>query len=479
MLFTSAEFIIFILILIPVYYLTSHRHRWMLLLASSTIFYINWSFRFVPFLLACILINYFSAIIIEKSKSPLQKKVTLIFSLVSSLSFIFFFKYYLHLTNVLGDSLGVAMSRNTVGDLALPIGISFYTFQAIGYTLDVYWKRIRAEKHFGFFALFVCYFPQILCGPLEQAQSLIPQLKKETQVSYDQALDGLVQMLFGFLKKLVIADNLIKTYQIVYSYPDLSVHSGQTLILSALMMSFVLYFDFSGYCDIALGVSKILGIKLSTNFRLPYLARSFQEIWERWHITISLWIKNHLRYYLVQHKFFRRHKALVVIICFIMLGQWHGAGLHLSLFGLFHGMFWNFEKMLAKFCKGTEEKLWRKLLVPFQHLWVFAGFTILGTCLIAGTFERTMVVWSKIFLPSEYSDFNLFKTLREQGSDLSFEYYLFIVFCMILTMIVESVVVLKNRRWPRLLRWIAAGLILVVISLLGSFTQQKFIYYHF
>lgn len=478
MLFTSLDFIILILLVIPLYYALAQRLRWMLLLLTSFIFYMNWSFQFLPFLVSCILINYGGSLFIDRSQSPQLRKVVLIFTLLASLSFLFFFKYYLQFATFLGNFFVFETSSIVPAGILFPIGISFYTFQSIGYTLDVYWKRRQAETHLGYFALFVSYFPQLLCGPLEQASYLIPQFKKEVKTDYEDALNGLVQLVFGFFKKLVIADNLIKTYQVVYGSPDITIHSGQTLLLSALFISFVIYFDFSGYCDIAIGLSRILGIKLSTNFRVPYLSKSLKELWERWHITISMWLRNYLMYYLYQKPFFKNHRLLLVLVSFMVLGIWHGFGFNYFLFGFLHGLVWIFEHICGLYFGKYQNKSWWKFLIPLQRLWVLAVFTLLG-CLLVQSTERTFHIWSKVLDPSQYTTFNFLGTLQQLGLNLNLNFYLIVVGLMMMALIVETIVVTRKINWPRSVRWIAVYICLMGISLLGSFNQQDFLYYQF
>ena len=294
MLFNSTQFIIFFPIVVSIYFLLPHRMRWFMLLTASYYFYMCWKAEYLLLILISTFIDYFAAIQMSKQSVQSKRKIYLILSLVVNLGLLFGFKYF----NFFNDSLRTIFNQfNIFYDVPafkvlLPVGISFYTFQTLSYTIDVYRGKRDPEKHLGIFALYVAFFPQLVAGPIERSTRLIPQLRKKYNFDYDRVTDGLKLMLWGFFKKVVIADRIAVIVNQVYNNPHDA--AGFPFLIGTYLFAFQIYCDFSGYSDIAIGAAKIFGINLMENFRRPYFAKSIREFWQRWHISLSTWFRDYL-----------------------------------------------------------------------------------------------------------------------------------------------------------------------------------------
>ena len=338
MLFNSLTFAVFLPIVFAAYWLLPHRFRWILLLAASYYFYMSWNVKYVVLILLTTVVSYLAAIGIEHSRTTRQKKCWLAGAAVISLGILFVFKYF----NFAMDSLAAVMGMLAIPmhpvtlKLLLPVGISFYTFQTLSYVVDVYRGECAAEKHFGMYALFVSFFPQLVAGPIERTTNLLPQLKREKIFSYSKASYGLKLMAWGFFKKIVVADTLAVYVNNVYG--NLSSHTGLSLIVASVFFAFQIYCDFSGYSDIAIGVSKLLGIDLMQNFRSPYFSGSVKEFWSRWHISLSTWFRDYVYIPLGGNRCGKLRHKLNLLITFLVSGLWHGANWTYVIWGGLHGL---------------------------------------------------------------------------------------------------------------------------------------------
>src|SRR3989339_515424 len=274
MLFNSLHFLIFFPLVVVLYFSIHHKYRWILLLVSSYYFYMSWKAEYIILIIISTLIDYFVGLKIEQTDNQSKRKRYLIFSLASNLGILFLFKYF----NFFSDSFRVLLAQFSIPfnemhlQFILPVGISFYTFQTLSYTIDVYRRRIEPEKHLGRFALYVSFFPQLVAGPIERAQNLLPQFQEEKKFDYTRVTDGLKLMLWGFFKKIVIADRLSLFVNVVYS--DVYNYTAPYFIIATLFFAFQIYCDFSGYSDIAIGSAQVMGYRLMDNFRRPYYAKS-------------------------------------------------------------------------------------------------------------------------------------------------------------------------------------------------------------
>ena len=375
MTFNSFEFLIFFPIVAVLFFVIPHRFRWMMLLVASYYFYMSWNPSLVFLILFTTVVSYVSALILEKYESKAVRKACLIITLVACLGVLFFFKYF----NFLSGSVTALLRAFTLPvndyflDLVLPVGISFYTFQTLSYVIDVYRGTIQAERHFGYYALFVSFFPQLVAGPIERPQNLLPQLKEEHRFDQNNLLQGLKIMLAGFFKKIFIADQLATYVVAVYSNPTEA--TAPAIILATVMFTFQVYCDFSGYTDIAVGCARIIGIKLMQNFHLPYSSRSIHEFWSRWHISLSSWFQDYIFYPLAMNKKLGRFsrklgkklqkrsigvmmpQCVALFVTFVLSGLWHGAAWTFVLWGTLHGVYQIIERITEK----SRKKFWDKL----------------------------------------------------------------------------------------------------------------------
>lgn len=329
--FTSLAFFIFLPVVLLLYWLTPQRFRWITILISSYVFYCFTNIWLIFLISTTTLISYLSAILMEKVK---KKKLVLILSLVIILSLLFVFKYLDFTISTIGKIFSLFSLNLSINQLniILPVGISFYTFQTIAYIVDVYKGKMAAEKHIGYYASFVCYFPQLVAGPIEKACDLLPQLKEKHTINFADFAKGLRFVLSGFIKKILIADFL--TLYVNSIYGNLASTSGFEILLATFLFGIVIYCDFSGYSEIALGVSKWMGIDLSINFNRPYLSKSIKEFWNRWHITLNNFFTEYIYIPLSGSKKGKFRKYINIFIVFLLSGLWHGASIHFVLWGI-------------------------------------------------------------------------------------------------------------------------------------------------
>lgn len=284
MLFNSVQFIFFFITVTTLFYVLPHKFRWMLLLLSSCYFYMAFVPIYILILGFTIVIDYFAGIYIENS-SGRRRKVFLIVSLIANISVLCVFKYY----NFINENIGSVFPYLAI---LLPIGLSFHTFQAMSYTIEVYRGNQKAERDFGIYALFVMFYPQLVAGPIERPQNLLHQFHEKHEFSLERVSSGLKQMLIGFLKKLVIADRIGIYVDTIYN--NSATQSGQSLACATVFFAFQIYCDFSAYSDIAIGAARVMGFDLMKNFNRPYLATSVSQFWRRWHISLSTWFKDYV-----------------------------------------------------------------------------------------------------------------------------------------------------------------------------------------
>lgn len=325
MTFNSVQFLIFFAVIFLIYFLLPYRFRWLLLLLASCYFYMAFIPAYVLILFAMIVIDYVAGIFIEKSAGR-RRKLFLILSIISNIGILGFFKYFNFLSSNL-SAVAHFLDWNyslPLLSIALPLGLSFHTFQALSYTIEVYRGKQKAERHFGIYALYVMFFPQLVAGPIERPQQLLPQLHENHDFDYKRVTNGLKRMAWGFFKKVVVADHLAIIVNLVYNNPK--GFTGPAFIMATVFFAFQLYSDFSAYTDIALGAASVLGIKLVENFQQPFFSKSIAEFWRRWHISLSTWFRDYV-YYPLALSFKKTTKTklyLAIMVTFLLSGLWHG-----------------------------------------------------------------------------------------------------------------------------------------------------------
>lgn len=398
MLFNSIPFLLFFVIVFIVFYLLAPRFRWMWLLPASCFFYMYWKPQYLLLLAVPAIIDY--SVALQMAQTADQKKRTFLLwiSLVSNLGLLFFFKYYnFFLSNLLHlPILGPQVGRWMLTDLVLPVGISFYTFQTLSYTIDVYRRQIEPEKHPGKFMLFVTFFPQLVAGPIERAGHLLPQIRKlDARLNDTNFIGGFSRITYGLFKKVVVADTLAQLVDAVYNnYP---VQSGCTLLIATWCFAIQIYCDFSGYSDIAVGTAQMLGVQLMENFKLPYFADSITSFWRRWHISLSSWLRDYLYIPLGGNRQSSIFTYRNLMITMLLGGLWHGASWTFIIWGGLHGFYLAVERFLGirsndQLSGFKNSGLWRffRIMLTFQLLsltWIFFR---------SGTIEQAITILQKI-----------------------------------------------------------------------------------
>ena len=329
--FNSIQFLLFYPIVAILNFVVPRKYRWIPLLIASYYFYLTWNAKLFFLILFTTAVSYASGIFIERK--PKYKKLWMIISVVASLSILFFFKYYNFMVGTVGNFFGADLTLN----LILPVGISFYTFQTLSYSIDVYRGDIKAEHHFGYYALFVSFFPQLVAGPIERPDNLLPQLHAEHKFNTDDLYIGAKRMLAGFFKKIAVADMVAPYVNAVYNNPSNA--KGLSIIIATLLFAVQIYCDFSGYTDIAIGCARIMGIRLMQNFDRPYSAENIRDFWSRWHISLSSWFKDYLYIPLGGNRKGYARQLVNLFIVFLVSGLWHGAEWTFILWGLLHGIY--------------------------------------------------------------------------------------------------------------------------------------------
>ena len=350
MLFNSVAFLLFFPIVCLLYYAIPAnmlRARNLLLLVASYYFYMNWEPAYALLILTSTLITYLAALGIGYFKEQSKRKLCLVSSLVLNLSILFLFKYY----NFLADNIALLLKATALGidipkfGLLLPVGISFYTFQALGYSIDVYRGTTKVERDFATYALFVSFFPQLVAGPIERSNNLLPQFKERHLFDYDSAFAGFKMMLWGYFMKLVLADRCGMYVDIIFNNVDK--HNGGSYLLASMLFPFQIYGDFAGYSLIAIGAARVLGFRLMENFHRPYFACSVGEFWHRWHISLSTWFKDYVYIPLGGNRVGRMRQYFNLMVTFVVSGIWHGANWTFLCWGGLHGLLLCIEKALG------------------------------------------------------------------------------------------------------------------------------------
>ncbi len=359
--FNSLEFLIYLAVVLVLYFILPHKVRWVLLLAASYYFYMSWNATLIFLIVGTTLISYLAAIFMEKTENQTVKKLLLIGTLVVCLGVLFFFKYFEFLLGSVIDFLNLfSLNIPSVAlNILLPVGISFYTFQTLSYVIDVYRGDYKAEKHFGYYALFVSYFPQLVAGPIERIDNLLPQIKAEHKLNWEDMYAGFKIALGGFFRKCVVADFCGIFVNNVFG--NVAEANSLSIFLAGVLFAIQMYNDFAGYSDIATGVARMMGVKLMKNFDRPYLSTSFTEFFRRWHISLTKWFTDYVYIPLGGSRKGQARKILNIFIVFLLCGLWHGANWTYVLWGLYSALIQGIEtvmrKPFGKFCEKCKINL--------------------------------------------------------------------------------------------------------------------------
>lgn len=471
MLFNTIDFVIFLPIVIFLYFLIPYKYRWILLLAASYYFYMSWNVKYIFLIIISTIIDYVSALLMERLPNRRSRIPLLILSLTTNLGLLFFFKYF----NFLSENLNVFLDIISINqdvpmmDFLLPVGISFYTFQTLSYTIDVFYGRQKAEKHLGHFALYVSFFPQLVAGPIERFSRLSPQLKAKHNFSWDNLMHGLRLILYGLFIKMVIADNLSGIVDQVYSNPE--IFSTLDILTGIFLYSFQIYSDFYGYSIIAIGSALIMGIKIMDNFKTPYLAKNIAEFWQRWHISLSTWFRDYLYYPLGGNKVKKFRWVLNILAVFLISGIWHGANWTFIIWGGIFGLFYMLEKAINSLFK------YDKTHSPFS----------LGHILLAlKTFILVSFIW--VFFRSQSFDeaINMFRLLFQNTDLPSAQLMIPVSIWVFILLFILSDILMYNKRFdtwldnfPFVIRWMFYGILIFSIIVFAGVDNFPFIYFQF
>ncbi len=478
MLFNSIDFVIFRPVTFALYWLLGKERlsqQNALIVVSSYFFYGWWDWRFLSLMLASTLIDYAASIQISKQENKRNRKILLWISIAANLGMLGFFKYYDFFIESFVTSFsffGKEINASSI-DIVLPVGISFYTFQTLSYTIDVYNKKLSATKDFVAFSAFVSFFPQLVAGPIERATNLLPQFLKKRQFDYPNAVIGLRQILWGFFKKIVIADNCAPYVNMAFDNP--MDHTGSTLLVAAILFAFQIYCDFSGYSDIAIGTARLFGISLKTNFSFPYFSRDIAEFWRRWHISLTTWFRDYVYIPIGGNRGGLWMTVRNVLIVFTLSGLWHGANWTFVVWGILHAIFYLPLLLLHKNRNHLETVAPGKLLPSIRD-----AISILGTfglTVLAWIFFRSPDIKHAVYYLGEIFSSSFFNT----PAPVSVTTIMFILFFLVLEWLGREQPFAIAQCWfysTKTLRYSFYYLLLAVIFLFAG-VSQDFIYFQF
>jgi alginate O-acetyltransferase complex protein AlgI len=488
MLFNSLEFAFFFPVVTILFFLLPHKFRWMLLLAASCFFYMFFKPIYILILIFTIIIDYFAGIWIARERDKRKKKYLLVLSIISNVGVLAIFKYYNFIAINVNTVLESIHHTGTIPllKILLPIGLSFHTFQAMSYTIEVYRGNQQPERHFGIYALYVMFYPQLVAGPIERPQNILHQFHEVKHFDYENMRSGLIQIAWGLFKKVVIADRLALFVNQVYGNPFS--YTGLPLIIATVFFAFQIYCDFSGYSDIAIGTARCMGYDLMTNFNKPYRATSIAGFWQRWHISLSTWFRDYVYIPLGGNRVSKLRWCLNILIVFMLSGAWHGANWTFFVWGALHGIYLVCERIFHKSGRtGEQAASMPVILVRRIGVFILVGFAWIF--FRAQDLRHASYIIRNLFvgLPGQLRAIitNLhFDRLRLVYLNQSPGELIIAVVALALLTFIQG---LQNDqpidKWltarPRALRWaFYYGLPLAFISL-GIFNRSEFIYFQF
>jgi alginate O-acetyltransferase complex protein AlgI len=483
MLFNSLDFAIFLPIVFVLYWFFTNKNLKLqnfLIVVASYVFYGWWDWRFLYLILFSTLVDYTVGRKLRNDENPSKRTILLWTSILVNLGFLGFFKYY----NFFLDNFITAFSffgyEFSAGSLhiILPVGISFYTFQTLSYTIDVYRKKLEPTKDFIAFAAFVSFFPQLVAGPIERATNLLPQFYKKRTFNYLNAVDGLKQILWGLFKKVVIADNAAQFANEIFN--NSADYSGSTLVLGTVFFAFQIYGDFSGYSDIAIGTSRLFGFNLMKNFAFPYFSRDIAEFWRRWHISLSTWFRDYLYIPLGGSRGGTGMKVRNIFIIFVVSGFWHGANWTFIVWGALNALYFLPLLLTNKNRQNIEVVAEGKIFPSLKDLLLMG--TTFGLTLIAWVFFRAENMSHALGYLSGIFSKSLLSVPDFEGRNSAVITMIIIMFFVGIEWLGRSDEYAIERlggRWPKLVRWLWYAFIIFLIGILAQTEETPFIYFQF
>jgi alginate O-acetyltransferase complex protein AlgI len=482
MLFNSIDFAIFLPIVFVLYWFVTNKNlklQNLLIVVASYVFYGWWDWRFLSLILFSTIVDYTVGQKLRNEENQLKRKILLWTSILVNLGFLGFFKYYnFFLDNFITafSFFGQDIQANSL-NIILPVGISFYTFQTLSYTIDVYKRKLEPTKDFIAFSAFVSFFPQLVAGPIERATHLLPQFYKKRTFDYSKAVDGMRQILWGLFKKIVIADNCAEyANQIFNNSADMN---GSTLVLGALFFTFQIYGDFSGYSDIAIGTSRLFGFDLMRNFNFPYFSRDIAEFWRRWHISLSTWFRDYLYIPLGGSRGGTWMKVRNTFIIFIVSGFWHGANWTFIVWGTLNAIYF-LPLLLTNNNRNNLETVARGKLLPSIKEFAFMLLTF-GLTVFAWIFFRANNIGHAISYISEILSPSLFSIPKFTGMGRALTTIILVAtFVLVEWKGREGQYAIEHLgiKWTPILRYAMYYAIIIAIFWFGG-KEQQFIYFQF
>ena len=487
MLFNSLTFLIFLVCILSLYYILPYKYKWYLLLIGSCIFYMAWRIEFIFLILFSSFFNYYIGLLIEKYEN--KSKTILTTGLIINFLILFIFKYSIFINHSFMSIYNYFNIPYPIKDfdIILPMGISFYTFQATSYTIDIYRKRYKAEKNILKVSLYIMFFPQLVAGPIERADNLLNQLFLNHKFNIYNISMGIKIMLIGYFKKIVIADRIAILVNTVYNSPyD---YNGISFIIATIFFAIQLYCDFSGYSDIAIGCAKLFNINLMENFKSPYFSKSVKEFWTRWHISLSTWFKDYLYIPLGGNRkgIIRTHFNLM--ITFLVSGIWHGANWTFILWGGLNGFYQIIGDLKNRFLKSINFNIKNKYINRFFNIFrTLITFSLICFSLIffrANTVKDAFYIINNLF--SDIQNVNNIQYLYNISTQLGLNIFeiLMATACIMILFIIETFeykqrIYITLNKLPFIIRFIFYYIITIIILSMGVFSNAgQFIYFQF
>jgi alginate O-acetyltransferase complex protein AlgI len=477
MLFNSLQFLLFFPAVLAAYFAIPHRLRWILLLVASYYFYMCWKPEYILLIVGSTMIDYYAGIRMGQHKEKSKRKKYLLLSLFVNIGVLFLFKYF----NFFNENTRILLQQfNIFYDapsfrLLLPVGISFYTFQTLSYSIDVYRGHREPEHHFGIFAVYVAYFPQLVAGPIERSTTLLPQFHEKHYFDVQRAASGLRRMMWGMFQKVVVADRLSLYVDAVYN--NQAQHGGLTLIVATVFFVFQVYCDFAGYSNIAIGAARIMGFDLMENFRRPFFAKSVSEFWQRWHISLLTWFRDYLYIPLGGNRVSKFRWYSNTLFVFVLCGLWHGAAWTYVITLSLHGFFIVFGDMT----KDVRKQMVRLLRLDNVPILLNTGRVVTTFSLFAFSliFFRALSVSDAIAIIGKFPAFEYDFFVGQPST------FIFSVFAILMLMTVDTLQEFfpSSRQWFQnrnlVFRFASYGFITILIILIGVFDGGQFIYFQF
>ena len=481
MLFNSFDFAIFLPIVFMLYWFVFNKNisrQNLLITLSSYVFYGWWDLGFLSLIAFSTIVDYFVGTRLLIINNTAKRKILLFTSIIVNLGFLGIFKYYnFFLENFIEafSFFGYTIKSNTL-NIILPVGISFYTFQTLSYTIDVYKRKLEPTKDFIAFSAFVSFFPQLVAGPIERATNLLPQFYKKRTFNYQKAVDGMRQILWGLFKKIVIADNCAEYANLIFN--NSHDYGGSTLVIGAIFFAFQIYGDFSGYSDIAIGTARLFGFNLMQNFAFPYFSRDIAEFWRRWHISLSTWFRDYLYIPLGGSRGKNSHKIRNVFIVFLVSGFWHGANWTFIIWGALNAIYF-LPIMLMKKNRANLDTIAQGKYFPNYREFISMLLT----------FSLTVFAWIFFRADNINDAFNYINTIFSKSLFIKSELLSDIKSIKVIGLIIILIIVEWQARthkyalenissFPRYLRWSVYLFILILLFVFQG-AKQEFIYFQF